>query len=177
MKHIWTAALAAILVISGCKKDNNMEGTTRLDVRLTDNPFDAESVNIDIEKVTVRFDDDLDANENDDDWWILETNDGVYDLLDYQNGVNTVIATGEVPRDRYVREIRLILGDDNTIVINGVDHALTIPSGSESGLKIKVDKKLNRTVEDILVDFDADLSIHQTGNGKYMLKPVLKVVN
>jgi hypothetical protein len=74
-----------------------------------------------------------------------------------------------------VREIRFVLGDDNSIVIDNTSYPLTIPSGSESGLKLKIDKNLNASVDSILIDFDAALSIHQNGTGDYMLKPVLKV--
>jgi Domain of unknown function (DUF4382) len=56
-----------------------------------------------------------------------------------------------------------------------VVYPLTIPSGSESGLKIKVNKKLSATLETIIIDFDAALSIFQTGAGVFKLKPVLKI--
>jgi hypothetical protein len=42
-------------------------------------------------------------------------------------------------------------------------------------LKIKVNKRLNGSLDSLLIDFDAALSIHQTGVGTYQLKPVLKV--
>jgi hypothetical protein len=60
-------------------------------------------------------------------------------------------------------------------VVNGIRYPLTIPSGSESGLKLKVDKKLNGSLDSLIIDFDAALSIHQLGTGNYQLKPVLKI--
>jgi hypothetical protein len=36
-----------------------------------------------------------------------------------------------------VKEIRLVLGDNNHVVVDGDTFALTIPRGSSSGLKIK----------------------------------------
>ncbi|MGB3090332.1 MAG: DUF4382 domain-containing protein, partial [Chitinophagaceae bacterium] len=68
-----------------------------------------------------------------------------------------------------------VLGANNTIKVAGITYPLTIPSGSESGLKIKVNKRLNGSLDSLLIDFDAALSIHQTGVGTYQLKPVLKV--
>jgi hypothetical protein len=74
-----------------------------------------------------------------------------------------------------VKEIRLVLGSDNTIKVNGTVYPLVIPSGSESGLKIKVNKKLEASIETLIIDFDAALSIHEEGAGDYKLKPVLKI--
>lgn len=153
------------LFIMACNKDHD---TTQLRVRLTDNPFNAEEVNVDIEQVRVNLRDDSTS------WQNLDTYAGVYNLLDLQNGVDTLIASGVVLTGT-VKEIRFILGDDNSIKIDGQSYPLTIPSGSESGLKIKVNKTLQAGLDSLLIDFDAALSIHQDGNGNYMLKPVLKV--
>ena len=88
--------------------------------------------------------------------------------------MDTLLAVGTVPTN-VLHEIRFVLGSNNSIVVNGINYPLTIPSGSESGLKIKVHKQLNGTLDSLLIDFDANLSIHQTGQGNYMLKPVLKI--
>ena len=74
-------------------------------------------------------------------WISLNTNAKVYNLLSLQNGVQTVLATGDLPTGM-VKKIRLILGSDNSIVVNSVTFPLNIPSGSESGLKIDLNKKL-----------------------------------
>jgi hypothetical protein len=129
----------------------------------------AEEVNVDIELVRVKFREDSIGG-----WMDLQTNAGVYNLLGLQNGVDTLLATGVIPSDE-VKEIRLVLGDDNSIKINGIVYPLTIPSGSESGLKIKINKRLNGSLDSLLIDFDAALSILQTGAGDYKLKPVLKI--
>lgn len=161
------SALMAILII-GCSKDNNDNSTT-LKVRLTDNPIAAEEVNVDIQQVIVKF-----SEDSINGWTNINTYAGVYNLLGLQNGVDTLLAVGVIPTD-VVKEIRLVLGANNTIKVAGITYPLTIPSGSESGLKIKVNKKLNGTLDSLLIDFDAALSIHQTGSGAYQLKPVLKI--
>ena len=161
-------ALVAILFIA-CSKDSNSTGSTTVKVRLTDNPFNAEEVNVDIQQVRVKFNDDSIHG-----WTDLSTHVGVYNLLGLQNGVDTLLAVGTIPTN-IVKEIRFVLGSNNTIKVNGIVFPLTIPSGSESGLKIKVDKHLNGTLDSLLIDFDAALSIHQTGSGAYQLKPVLKL--
>ena len=160
-------ALVSIVFIA-CSKDNADKPTT-LKVRLTDNPVAAEQVNVDIQQVRVKFSDDSIQG-----WTNLDTYAGVYDLLGLQNGVDTLLAVGVIPTNT-VKEIRFVLGANNTIKVAGITYPLTIPSGSESALKIKVNKRLNGSLDSLLIDFDAALSIHQTGVGTYQLKPVLKV--
>ncbi len=160
--------MASTLLIISCKKDNNSDsGNATLQVRLTDAPIAYDKVNVDIREVRVNFRDDSTG------WVPLSTNSGVYNLLKFQNGVDTLLATGTV-QTGIVKEIRLILGPNNTVVVNGVTFPLTIPSGSESGLKIKASKKLNATLETLIIDFDAALSIKEEANG-YKLRPVLKI--
>lgn len=67
---------------------------------------------------------------------------------------------------------------DSYIVVSGGNYELTIPSGSETGLK------LNRgfTVPaggtaDFTIDFDLRKSVHMAGMGDYLLRPTLRMVN
>ena len=172
MKKFALAALAitaaVVMLIPACTKDNNGEGTN-LRIKLTDAPIAADEVNVDIQQVRIKFREDSLSG-----WMDMNTTAGVYDLLGLQNGVDTLLAVGTIPTDE-VKEIRFVLGSNNTIVVAGITYPLTIPSGSESGLKLKVNKKLNGTLDSLTVDFDAALSIHQLGNGSYQLKPVLKI--
>lgn len=161
-------ASVALFILIACNKEKAGNSTT-LKIRLTDNPFGAEEVNVDIEQVRVKFKEDSIGG-----WADLQTNAGIYNLLALQNGVDTLLAQGTIPTDE-VKEIRLVLGTDNSIKINGIVYPLTIPSGSESGLKLKINKRLNGSLDSLLIDFDAALSILQTGVGDYKLKPVLKI--
>jgi hypothetical protein len=165
-----TASVSAIVLIA-CQKqsaNDNNGASTVLKVRLTDAPVNAEEVNVDILEVKANFRQDSSG------WVSLNTNAGIYNLLGLQNGVDTLLATGTLPTNS-VQEIRFVLGTNNSIKVNGIVYPLTIPSGSESGLKLKINKVLNGPIDSILIDFDAALSIHQTGLGDYKLKPVLKI--
>jgi hypothetical protein len=158
-------AIASVaMLFTQCKKSST---SANLQIKLTDNPANYTQVNVDIKEVEVKF------NEDTLSWVSLNTNAAVYNLLALQNGVTTVLATGNVPTNT-VKEIRFVLGPNNTVLDSGVVHNLTIPSGSESGLKIKVSKKLDATLQTILIDFDAALSIKEEADG-YKLKPVLKL--
>ncbi len=157
---------AILLTFNSCQKDKN--GTSFVTVHLTDNPYNASEVNVDIREVRVNVRDD------DSGWMTLNTSAGIYNLLDLQNGVDTVLASGTVPSGS-LKEIRFVLGDDNSIKIDNNTYPLTIPSGSESGLKIKIGKLITAPIDSLIIDFDAALSIHQDGSGDYKLSPVLKI--
>ena len=161
-----TAVTALFILLNACNKESG--GNSTLRVRLTDAPADYQEVNIDLQDIHVKLSGDTAG------WVELEPVPGVYNLLGLQNGVDTLIGTKDLPKD-VVKEIRLVLGTNNTIKVNGVVYPLTIPSGSESGLKIKVNKKLAAPVETVIIDFDAALSIHEEGTGDYKLRPVLKI--
>ncbi len=174
MKNSKIIIIAAALVIGvstfvSCKKNNDTSST--LQVRLTDAPTALEEVNVDIKEVHVKFSDDSLGNDG---WVTLATNARVYNLLALQNGVDTVLATGTFPNS-IVKQIRFVLGPNNSVKDNGVVYPLTIPSGSESGLKIKISKELRTTLENLVIDFDAALSVKKEGPGDYKLRPVLKV--
>lgn len=164
---LFGAALAiATAGFLGCSEDN---GTSYLNIRLTDAPTSLDEVWVDIEQVRVNFADDSTG------WQTINTQAGMYDLLTLQNGQDTLLATGQYPMGSIVKEVRFILGDDNYVMSNGTRHELTIPSGSTSGLKIKVDKALNADLETLIIDFDAAASVRQENDGSYRLRPVLKV--
>ncbi len=166
---IGTAVLIAAVSFVSCKKDNP-NNTSTLHVRLTDAPTAFEEVNVDIREVKVKFSDDS-LNTG---WVTLTTFPGVYNLLALQNGVDTLLGTGVFPV-QVVKEIRFVLGPNNTIKDAGVVYPLTVPSGSESGLKIKINKSLIATLETIIIDFDAALSVKKEGTGDYKLRPVLRI--
>lgn len=165
--------LAATLITGSflaCSKEKDKAGTTNLAIHLTDNPYDASEVNVDIAQVRVRL-----ANAPDSGEWIdLDTRAGIYNLLDYQHDVDTLIAHTTLPTGT-LTEIRFVLGSNNSIRIDDTLYPLTIPSGSESGLKIKLNKALRSGLDSVIVDFDAALSILQEGTGDYKLKPVIKI--
>ena len=154
-----------ILFYTACKKDST---GTNLKVKLTDAPAAYDEVNVDIREVNIKMDDDSAA------WISLPTAVGVYNLLEYQDGVDTLIADAVVAGSK-IKEIRLVLGTENNIKVGGETFPLVIPSGSESGLKIKMNKTLNGSVDYLTLDFDAALSIKTEGDG-YKLRPVVKIL-
>ena len=93
-------------------------------------------------------------------------------MLDLQDGVTKLIAQDNVP-EGVLKEVRFILGNDNHIIRDGITYPLQTPSAEHSGLKIKIDKRLEETLNTFILDFDAALSV-QEENGNYKLSPVIK---
>ena len=171
LKYLTALTVLAIIIFVSCSKENS-GGTSTLQIRLTDGPTNLAEVNVDIREINVKFSDDTSGTHG---WVSMLTNVGVYNLLGLQNGVDTLLASLTLPQNT-IKEIRFVLGSNNSIKDTfGIIYPLTIPSGGESGLKIKVNKKLAASLETVVIDFDAALSIFRTGNGNYMLKPVLKI--
>jgi len=168
MKRIAGFLLLSVFWLA-CSDD---EQTARLEVRLTDAPGDYEEVNIDIQGVEIHTDG---GNQNSG-WTSLDVESGVYNILELTNGLDTLLASAELPAGR-VSQIRLILGDDNTVVIDGESKPLTTPSAQQSGLKLNLQADLTEGITyTITLDFDAARSIVTTGNGKYILKPVIRAM-
>jgi len=162
------AFFGGALMLNACNDDEDNAGTAHLAIRLTDTTADYDSVMIDVQAVEVKgLGSDI----------LLNVNAGMYNLLDFTNGKDTLIASADVPAGR-VSQIRLILGTNNYVVIGGVRYDLTTPSAQQSGLKLNVHTDLSPGIDySLLLDFDAGRSIVTTGSGSYILKPVIRVVS
>lgn len=171
MKMIMSAIIFSfmILLIAACNKDDDNNDKASLSIRMTDAPGVYTAVMIDLQAVEVTGEGGTAV--------MLNTNAGMYNLLDFANGVNTLIATGDLNAGT-VSQIRLILGPNNTVSVDGVVHPLQTPSAQQSGLKLQVHEVFQPGVSyTILLDFDANQSIVEHGNGDYSLKPVIRVIN
>ena len=147
------------------------EGKTYLQIRLTDAPGDYQQVNIDVQEVQARVQDSSGSQ-----WYSLDTQAGIYDLLLLQDGVDTVLVNDSLPPGE-LEELRLILGEDNTVMCDSILQPLEVPSGSQSGLKIKLQQlMIQDSLSTLTLDFDAEASIVARGNGKFNLKPVIRVL-
>ena len=177
----------AVILISGVFACNDINvtgngGKGHINLYLTDAPAEYQEVNIDVQGVRIRYQaagdtaqaDTADAGDGEAQWMDLPVEPFRINLLDLTNSDTLLAAADDLPAGRY-NELRLILGEDNEVVIDSVSHKLTTPSAQQSGYKIKFGTWLDSGEEmNLTVDFDAKKSIVETGNGKYMLKPVLK---
>src|SRR5262245_28202385 len=108
----------AIISISSCKKETK---TAPVQFLLTDKPATYDSVNVHIVAIQVQL------NHDNDSWIPVNTKDSVYNLLDLQNGVTTLLAQDTIPAG-VLQQVRFILGDGNYVVVNGVSYPLVTPS-------------------------------------------------
>ncbi|GAA4351260.1 hypothetical protein GCM10023185_09760 [Hymenobacter saemangeumensis] len=177
INRILPLALAALLGLASCSKSDDSKGMSRFEVRLTDAPGDYEQVNLDVQRVEVHV-----SNEDSPDpngWQNLPlVRPGIYNVMDYTNGNSALIAGADWPAGR-ISQIRLILGNNNTLKLRGSNSLipLTTPSGQQSGVKLKVNADLQKDVTyQLLLDFDVARSIVARGNGSYNLKPVIRTI-
>ncbi|MFC2081095.1 DUF4382 domain-containing protein [Bacteroidota bacterium] len=170
IKHILFIIIVGLFLFNSCSEvindSNNDSKQTQIQFLLTDAPGEYQQVNIDIVAVNVILNDSLIE---------LATNQGIYNLLDFVNGKDTVLVTDEVPSG-FISQVRLVLGENNTVMIDSVLHDIKTPSAQQSGLKLNVHEEfLPGDAYSYIIDFDADKSIVKKGNGNYSLKPVIRV--
>ncbi len=177
LKHLTLALLAcSSLAFISCEDDDDIiienNEKAHLIVGLIDAPGDYQQVNIDIQDVQIT------PNELDSGFIsLLDVNAGIYDLLTLTNGLEATLSDTDLDTG-FISQIRLILGDENSIMIDSALHELKVPSGSQSGLKVKIDTNFSAGITyHILLDFDAAKSVVEAGNsGKYLLKPVIRTI-
>lgn len=156
-------------MMSSCQENTDAQGESQLRVSMTDAPGPYDEVNVDIQGLEVHSD----VNG----WNTIPlANPGVYDLLELTNGLDTLLGTVTLPSGN-ISQLRLILGPNNTVVVGGTAYDLKTPSAQQSGLKVQIHKNLHPGITyDITLDFDASRSIVMTGNGEYILKPVIRAI-
>jgi hypothetical protein len=121
-------------------------------------------------------------------WKTISSKHQTLNLLEFQSGLSTLLTSAELDTGKYT-EVRIVLD----VAEQGKEKAnegcflkfkdntgagLFVPSGAETGYKLKGEFKIESNKEvSITIDFDARKSVHSTGNnGKYMLKPVVRMV-
>lgn len=161
--------MATSMLLFACsKKEDATSGTTRVNIRLTDAPGAFDALWLNVKEIKVR----TSAGES-----TLPVNASAVNILNFRMGKDTLIAANDVPSGR-IQEVRLVLNETgNRVIVDGTSYALTTPSGQTSGIKLKVQDDLEAGIAyTMLLDFDVAKSVVQTGNGKYILKPVIRCV-
>ena len=106
-------------------------------------------------------------------WIPVDINSGIYDILRFRNGLDTLFGTGSFPSTRHLRKVRLTLGQNNSAVFDGNMVSLDL-TGNDRFLVIDIDedrvdiKNGGRT--DFWIDIDAGQSLERHGD-RVELKP------
>jgi hypothetical protein len=185
-----SAAACLALLLAGCGGGGGDSTATpsqtngTLVVSMTDAPscgFDA--VNVTVNKVRVHQS--ASATEDDAGWTDITLNPARrINLLDLSNGIFTELGQTPLTPGHYT-QLRLMLdpnsgnGLANSVLPSGSanEAPLETPSAVQTGIKLvnEFDVAAGQRVE-LMLDFDACKSVVTRGNGKYALKPVVKVV-
>jgi len=173
---------------------NGARGTSSVNIFLTDDPslvFD--QVFLDISKVEIKAEDDsemrhesehegeVDDNDHHGEtsggWISVPIHPGIYDILQFRNGLDTLFGTTSFDASRALRKVRITLGTNSHVVINGASFPL-ITNNNDNIIVIKIDESAvainSGGLTNFWIDFDAGRSIRLHGNN-FELKPSCKV--
>jgi Domain of unknown function (DUF4382) len=181
-------AVALLLLSFACQKNLSQKnqdtaGQSSVKIYLTDDPslvFD--KVLLDIQKVEIKVEDDsqekhesehqneVDDHDNHGDnaggWMTVGINPGVYDILKFRNGLDTLFGTGLFPAAQKLKKIRITLGKYSSIVLNGASFPLVF-KGDDNIIVVKIDESsLHFNADGVLnfsIDIDAGRSISKHG--------------
>ena len=198
-KHLFYAAIMAIavsFVMTACNKNSSTESTVpagkqNLTLFLTDAPglFDKVLINILSVKVLVdtssntRHHDNCDwdrmgANDQSKDssfvWENLNIKAGVYDVLQFRNGADTMLAASGITKG-FIRLIKIEIGTQNSLVKDSVTYPLNYYAPPKNYVLIKLkgdecDEYLPGKSR-LWLDFDVSRSIIQGRNNQFYLSP------
>lgn len=181
--------LGAAILIYSCQKENsgsnnnmaiNVNKPHTVTIYLTDDQTPVfDSIFIDLQKLEVKVEDDTLGNDG---WVNLNINPGVYNILRFRNGLDTLFATGTLPNAR-VKKVRLTLGTQNSVMKNGQSFPLRVHDNDR-----EVVANLESSNFEIVppnqvlfwIDFDASRSIQTDNSGSgnnngYRLKSHIKI--
>jgi len=166
------ALLTVSVIFYSCQKDvSGGNSTTGIDkphavtIYLTDHQTPVfDSVFIDLQKLEVKLEDDTLPNDG---WVNLNIRAGVYNILRFRNGLDTLFATGTLPNAR-IQKIRLTLGTQNSVMKDGLSSPLRLHDNDR-----EVIADLSATSFEITpagqvlfwIDFDASRSIQVDNSG------------
>ena len=108
-------------------------------------------------------------------WITVAEPNATYDFLQLVDGVTAELASVAIEPGRYTM-LRIIVAETNEIVFDGTSEALTVPSGTETGVKLSFNvvieggETLTATIE-----FDAATSIISTEQD-YLLRPAFRLL-
>jgi len=182
MKTISFSILFVLLIaLWQCSENNIAEPPSGGDVTskgsirviLIDSPSTLDSVVICVSRVEVHK---SGSDTTEGSWSVINDSLRYFDILLLQNGASAVLGDTSLSAGKYT-QIRLIVEDNNYVVDNGIKYPLTIPSGTQTGIKLNHSFEIESgKLYELYLDFNVDKSIIITGNGQYKLKPTIRVV-
>lgn len=175
-------SIALILVFTACDSGTGAEGdngTGTVEVSLADAPADYDSVNVTINSISMNSNGNADSSESEESagWVTIMDEPMKVNLLELSNGNTIMLGSKELETGNY-SQLRLTLGDDNTVAIDGESYELITPSGQQTGIKLNIDANVEASsTYSLLIDFDAAHSVIHESNLNFILRPIVRAVN
>jgi len=161
-----TILLLATVAFTACEKAV-FETVSTFNVRLTaSSAFAADQLNVEVKSVEVNYD-----KSN---WKSLSAPGQVYNLLDFRNGNDTLLATGIINATSVVKQMKITFGTNNSLKLGGKFFPLATDNNATT-ITLMVDRKLNRKVENVTVVIDPAASVKQTAEGGFIFVPVATI--
>jgi hypothetical protein len=172
MKKILAFILILCVSLSGYFSGCIQKGEGTLILQITDAPGDLNITEalVTMSEVKVHYAG-IDENESFGEWITIVNESQTFDLIALQN-VTELFGEANLSAGIYT-QIRLSV-DEALVTIDGVQYDLEI-----SPKKVKLIKPWKITDGETLVltlDFDVQKSVHETGNGRYIMNPTIKVI-
>jgi len=189
MRHVSAWAVAAVLAVStlACSDSPSSPSLSggNFNLRLRDTPFtDAKAVLVTFSSVR--------AHRSDSDWTVVPfinaATSRTCDLKKLETSED-ILGSAALPAGHYT-QVRLVVQSatlffDNASTGSACASSIAPPAGASAPLDIPSGEvKLTRefdvsasSVMTMLLDFDGNGSIHATGNGRYMMSPVITILS
>lgn len=187
LKLMTTMLVLGAMILLSCQKEEKVipGDKGRLNVYLTDAPFPIGLVGntyVTIDKIEVRQRTGEEGEGEDGTFILIAEEVMEFDLLKLSNGITAHLGSVDL-EPGYYDMIRLRVVDSRVVLTDGRDYELKVPSGSTSGLKIKIEPAIHiqeGQTSDVLLDFDLSKSFVAKGNVKagqilgFNFKPVVR---
>jgi Domain of unknown function (DUF4382) len=173
----WMAAIGVlmlmVMLVVSCQKEQTVgeevpAGMKRIKVFLTDDPslvFD--SIFVDIRVLEVK----VETNTGSEFWDTLPIRTGVYNILKFRNGVDTLLTTAYIPNGE-VKKIRLTLGTQNSVMKNGNSFPLALHNNNRQVIiDIPDVDSIDPNTFAIWIDFDGHGSVIRLRDNVFELRP------
>lgn len=169
---LFVTLVLTLIVITSCAPTSK---TGALVLQITDKPgeLNIEKAEVTISNVEVHLAkaDEEDNTTTEESWFAVVEEAQTFDLIAIKD-VKEFLGSAVLDPGKYT-QIRLNV-DQALVTINGTEYDLETPSD-----KIKLIKPFTIVVNQtttLTLDFDAQESIHSTGNDKYIMQPTIKVI-
>jgi hypothetical protein len=185
MRFLLFGVFISVLGLAACGDDSPTSPDTtsgNFRVMLKDSPFN------DAKAVLITFTDVSAHRSGEGGFTTIGTGTRTCDLKKLQSSQD-VLGVGTIPQGHYT-QIRLVVSSaviyfDNAASGSACAASIAAPAGRSSPVEIPSGEiKLNREFDvtlnsatTMVLDFDGDKSIRETGNNRFMMSPVIEVVS